>query len=105
MTIYSDDPEAWVPENWLTAGDVEVSIGAGSDLQWQTFFAIFIASTVLCWAWNSVKHPDTALHDDKLIQAYLLTIVLIACSLMCVYFGSLGINPALASAYITFYRS
>ena len=66
---------------------------------------MFVTSSILCWAWNSVKHPETALHDDKLVQAYMLTLVLLGIVELNAYFGTLGINPALACAQISFVRS
>ena len=104
--------EASVSSNWW--GYMTANSERGVDYEvytqewarnWQTFWAVLITSTVLAVAWNVVKCSETTLTKDKLLQAILLTVVLEAVQLLNVDFGILGLNPALAAAYVSFTKS
>ena len=56
----------------------------------------------MCTAYNAIKSPVTRLNDDKILQAFLISLVYFATAKMNLLFGSVGFNPALSLAYIMF---
>ena len=46
----------------------------GFTRNWQTFWGVLIASTVLSMVYCTIKASETAVNDDKLMQAALVTL-------------------------------
>mmetsp|Transcript_12365 Transcript_12365/g.16769 ORF Transcript_12365/g.16769 Transcript_12365/m.16769 type:complete len:269 (+) Transcript_12365:22-828(+) len=77
----------------------------GFTRDWQTFFAMFLTSMILVLAYASVKMPQTAISDNKVVQIIALTFIFTGLNGCNMKFGEAGINPALASGYIAFVAS
>ena len=43
---------------------------------WACFFGIFLASMVLSLAFNTIKNKNTAPHEDKLLGAFIISIII-----------------------------
>ena len=72
---------------------------------WQTFWGLFISTIFLTVCFISIKNKETQLTDNLLFQALSIALLLWAVALMNADFGSVGFNPALATAYIIFEES
>jgi hypothetical protein len=64
---------------------------------------MLMTSTILCLFFASIKNQATAPSDNKIFIVIAFFIVLSGCiEANALLFGSIGINPALASGYIFF---
>ena len=84
-----------------------VTADRGSDTDgftrnWQTFWGVLIASTLVSMVYCTIKAQETAVNDDKLMQAALVTLAQSVAAKALAIFGSAGTNAALASFYIMF---
>ena len=104
------DAEATVPQVFLgligpQTGGFGVDLGEGKDgftRNWQTFWSMMLTCMVLVLAFTSIKSKEIAISDNKLFQVGAIWIVLSTVAQVNTFFGSVGINPALASMYVFF---
>ena len=69
---------------------------------WQTFWAVLISSIILVLTFISIKHKNTQLTDNSLIQIIAIQVVFAAINSLNSKFGNAGYNPALSCGYISF---
>ena len=103
---------ASVPDEWVGKILPELPDNSGGDMgndpllgfqkNWQTFWAMLIASTILSFSFTSIKRKETQLIDDGVLQAFAIFVIYTGISAMCKKFGDIGCNPALALGYIMF---
>lgn len=104
--------DANVPEDWITNiapttgfGDKDYGPDGGHFTRtWACFFGIYLASLVLSLAFNTVKNKNTAPHEDKILGALIITLVITGINQFSSIFGC-GYNPAITWTYIQFETS